>query len=288
MASSMRYDIDRQYFFWVMPARLIGQALLLLISQQGTLRSFSELPENWHQKKFFFTMAQQFLDGLPKANIEDLPGDSSCMICQDVYGTEPEEDGTVESAVRLPCGHDIGADCIRTWLSAEKEAKTHAQHCRVRFFPAQPRPYMEHGAFEEEEEEEDDEEDDWHGARGRVDLPRRADPGAFFLEVLRMVGEAGQVPQEGQEVARTEAGEEDRKDRIRSWWPEFFETTTEQYEESIRRARAVITTPRVPPPGANMNYWLPYPYLQLSVSEPIIRGEHELLVAIPILTAQRI
>ena len=211
------------------------------------------------------TMAQKFLEGLPKVNTEDLPKGSGCMICQEAYSTRIEEDGTMESAVRLPCGHDIGVDCIRTWLSLEKEAKNSCPACRMRFFPAQPRPYMEHRAFVDLE---GDEEDNWHGPRGRVDLPRRANPGAFYLEVLRTVGEAGQPPREGQEMERREAGEEDEQDRIRSWWPEFFQTATEVYEESIRRARAVVTTPRVPPSRANMSHWSPYPYLQVSVSEP--------------------
>lgn len=215
-------------------------------------------------------MAQQFLDGLPKLNSEDLAAESSCMICLEAYGNETEGKGTMEDAVRLPCGHDVGAACIRIWLSLEKEVKNSCPACRMIFYPAQPRPYMEHGAFEEEvEEEEEEEDDDWHGARGRANHPHRANPGAFFLDVLRMVGQAGRPPQEGEEVPHMEAGEVNERDRIRSWWPEFFETTTAQYEESIRSARAVVTTPRVAPAGANMDYWSPYPYLQLSVSEPI-------------------
>ena len=111
-------------------------------------------------------MAQQFLDGLPKVNTEDLPAESSCMICRELYGTSTEaaEDGAAESAVRLPCGHDIGAECIRKWLSDDKEARNSCPACRMTFFPAQPRPYLEHGIYDENEEE--DEDDDWHGARG--------------------------------------------------------------------------------------------------------------------------
>ena len=87
-----------------------------------------------------------------------------------------------------------------------------------------------------------------------------------------MVGQAGRPRQDGQEVPQVEVLEEEEeereRERERNWWGHhFFETTTEQYEESVRRARALVTTPRVPPPGANMNFWSPHPYLQVSASE---------------------
>ncbi|KAL9065683.1 MAG: hypothetical protein Q9161_008069 [Pseudevernia consocians] len=126
---------------------------------------------------------------------------------------------------------------------------------------------MEHGTVENEQ----DEEDDWHGAGDRflpALWPTLAD---YFRDILRIIGEDGQPspPQGGPEVLQRGAREEFVRELVRIWWPGFFRTTTEQYQESIRRARAVITTPRVPPPEADMNYWSPYPYLQLSVSEPI-------------------
>lgn len=222
-------------------------------------------------------MAEIFLAGLLHVDQEKLAAESYCMICQNMYSTQTEDSGAFEPVVRLPCGHHFGADCIRTWLSPNGESRNSCPACRMTFFPGQPRPYMEHGAIEEDEDEgqgqDDDDsdhrEDDWHGAHGRVNPPRRTDRATFFVEVLRMVGEVGRPRQEGEEVTHMEAREEDNRDRIRRWWPYFFETTTDQYQESIRRARAVVTTPRVPTPGANMNFWMPYPYLQLSASEPI-------------------
>lgn len=109
-------------------------------------------------------MAQLFLDGLPPVDLETLSADSTCMICLNVYGTKTAEDDAVEMAVRLPCDHEVGAGCIRTWLSPDEEARNSCPACRMRFFPAQPRPHMEHGAVEESGTE--DEEDDWHGPRG--------------------------------------------------------------------------------------------------------------------------
>lgn len=85
-----------------------------------------------------------------------------------------------------------------------------------------------------------------------------------------MVGQAGQPPQAGQEITQLGAREEEERQRLRNHWgPHFFETTAEQYEESIRRARATITTPQVPPPDADMTIWSPLPYLQISATETL-------------------
>lgn len=209
-------------------------------------------------------MAQQFLDGLPEISAKDLPAGSSCMICRDMYGTKTEEGGGNEPAICLSCGHDVGAECIRTWLSPDIEARNSCPACRRTFFPAQPRPYMDYGTIEEEQDEEDDnDEDDWHGPR------RRAHQAAFFLEIMRLIREAAQPPEEGQETPQSEGMESNAERQIRGWWPEFFRITPEQYHDSIRRARAVVITPRVPPPEVDVNCWSPYPYLQLRTSEPL-------------------
>lgn len=213
-------------------------------------------------------MAQQFLDSLPKVDAQMQSAESKCMICMDVYGTKTEEGGTNEPAVYLPCGHDVGAKCIEKWMTSESEARNTCPACRTTFFPAQPCPYLgPYLEFETLQEERDEEEDDgqevWNGTR------RRAIPGAFFLDVLRLVGEAGQPPEEEQEHLRREEEESNAHRQIRAWWPEFFRTTTEQYLDSIRRSREIVTTPRTPPPGADMNSWSPYPHLEYYASEPI-------------------
>ena len=136
-------------------------------------------------------MAEMFLSGLPEIDLEHPLDERKCMICLAVYGTETEEDGVVETAVRLPCGHDIGARCIRTWLSPDKEARNSCPACRMTFFPAEPRPYLEHGVFREEGGDEE-EEDDWHGFRDRFNST------AFIRLVLDIIGEDGQP--EGQEM----------------------------------------------------------------------------------------
>ena len=52
--------------------------------------------------------------------------------------------GVVEWEIRLPCGHSVGSSCIVTWLRDNNSCPA----CRKTFFPAQPRPYLEHGIFE--------------------------------------------------------------------------------------------------------------------------------------------
>ena len=83
------------------------------------------------------------------------------------------------------------------------------------------------------------------------------------------MGEAGQPAEEGQENLRRDGEETNEHRQIRACWPEFFGTTTEQHQESVRRAKVIVTTPRTPPPGADMAFWSPFPYLQLCASEPI-------------------
>lgn len=190
-------------------------------------------------------MAEIFLSELPEISLEHLLDESKCMICLTAYSTETKEDATVETAARLPCGHHVGASCIRTWLSPDKEGRNSCPACRMTFFPAQPRPYLEHELFGMEGR--DMEEDDRHGFRDSTNTS------AFIRLVLGLIGEIGQP--EGQEMPQREARMQNWRDRIRSCWPQWFRTTFEQYQDSIRRARTVITTRRVPDPGANSNFY---------------------------------
>ena len=78
-----------------------------------------------------------------------------CSICLEEYGTLSRETGTIEVEMRLPCNHCIGSACIAIWLKDHNSCPI----CRRKFFPAQPRPYLEHGIMEDDEEEEEDEDD---------------------------------------------------------------------------------------------------------------------------------
>lgn len=81
-----------------------------------------------------------------------------CAICLDKYGTLSRETGTIEVAIRLPCNHLIGSACIATWLQENNSCPI----CRREFFPARPRPYLEHGILDSEENNylEEDEVDE--------------------------------------------------------------------------------------------------------------------------------
>ena len=58
-------------------------------------------------------MAAEFLHQLPK---EDSPTED-CPICLVAYGIN-------EHAVRLPCHHIVGSDCIASWLTCESNPQT--------------------------------------------------------------------------------------------------------------------------------------------------------------------
>lgn len=89
-------------------------------------------------------MAQEFLKQLLQIENTVQIGEhraATCMICLEAYGTLNSTTGTVELPVRLPCSHRVGTVCIATWLRNNNSCPA----CRATFFPAPPRPYLEHG-----------------------------------------------------------------------------------------------------------------------------------------------
>lgn len=167
-------------------------------------------------------MAESFLDGLSQIDLATLPEGSVCKICHVTYGNGTEDGSAMEAAVRLPCGHDFGADCIRTWLSPDKEAKNSCPYCRTEFWD-----------FESESVDEDD----WHGAANPFS---RADPFDIFETAIHFIEIDGQPPREGQEEPQRAAREAREMHAMRQLFPEFLGITTEQYQESIRRAREMF------------------------------------------------
>ena len=64
-------------------------------------------------------MAEQFLHQLPRVRRGVLgKSDQRCFICMEDYGTVPSANGIIERAVRLPCGHIMGSECIAIWVSS--------------------------------------------------------------------------------------------------------------------------------------------------------------------------
>ena len=114
-------------------------------------------------------MAQEFLHQLlqMKNRVQDVHDkEERCSICLEEYGTLSRETGTIEVEMRLPCNHCTGSACIAIWLKDHNSCPI----CRREFFPAQPRPYLEHGIMEDDEEEDDEEdiiEDVYEGVIGR-------------------------------------------------------------------------------------------------------------------------
>lgn len=100
-------------------------------------RTFQHLP----------TMSETFLHQLLR--VENIVQPSSngecCIICLSEYGTRCEK-------IRLPCNHTIGPQCIAAWIDPTGGASNSCPLCRYVFFPAQPRPYLEHGVIGDDED----------------------------------------------------------------------------------------------------------------------------------------
>ena len=95
-------------------------------------------------------MAQKFLEQLLRNEntVQKDEHDGKCMICLESYGVLSSSTGAMEAPIRLPCKHIVGSMCIGKWLRDNNSCPL----CRATFFPAQPRPYLEHGIMMNDEE----------------------------------------------------------------------------------------------------------------------------------------
>ena len=98
-----------------------------------------------------FIMAEAFLDGLLQTTNITQSDDQNCVICLQETGKISRETGYVELLVRLPCTHLVGSGCISRWLTENNSCPI----CRREFFPAQPRPYLEHGVMDGQGDEDE-------------------------------------------------------------------------------------------------------------------------------------
>ena len=99
-------------------------------------------------------MAQTFVSQLPTVPKADVVHGDKCLICHETYDSE--------DAVRLPCGHEFGLECLRIWLSPTHR-KNSCPLCRHELFPAIPQG--EAGS----EPPADDTEADWSDPAPEVD-----------------------------------------------------------------------------------------------------------------------
>lgn len=88
-------------------------------------------------------MSAEFLAKILKLENKPKSGsDEPCCICLQAFGTLSTETGVIECGVALPCCiASVGSSCIATWCRTNNTCPV----CRHVFFPAQPRPYLEHG-----------------------------------------------------------------------------------------------------------------------------------------------
>ncbi len=112
-------------------------------------------------------MAEAFLDELLQTPNSIQSDDRNCVICLQETGRISRETGYIELLVRLPCTHCVGSGCIARWLKENNSCPC----CRREFFPAQPRPYLEHGVMEGQEDEDQEDEDQEDEDQENEELP---------------------------------------------------------------------------------------------------------------------
>ena len=65
------------------------------------------------------------------------------------------ETGIIECSIRLPCNHLVGSHCLATWFHHNNSCPI----CRREFFPATPRPPLEHETAQGDGDGDDDDDD---------------------------------------------------------------------------------------------------------------------------------
>lgn len=99
-------------------------------------------------------MAKAFLTQLPRVRRGILgKDDQRCFICMEDYGTTPSASGIIEHAVKLPCNHIMGSECISIWVSnpapggdggGGNSNQNTCPMCRQVLFEVQPPSKAEH------------------------------------------------------------------------------------------------------------------------------------------------
>lgn len=142
-------------------------------------------------------MTHEFVAQLPTVSSADLVYGNRCGICREAYGTNiTGSDIVTEDAVRLPCGHEFGHDCLSTWLSPE-QGKNSCPLCRAELFPAAAPATQE----EESVRTRHGSEVDWTGMAAAVDaelsasgIVHRSRPFGDWLLYSQLQGQGARLP----------------------------------------------------------------------------------------------
>ena len=206
-------------------------------------------------------MAQQFLDQLPKIRRGELPNGAECMICQEQYGTVPSDNGVIEHAVRLPCLHHVGSECIAIWLSSETRLGNSCPMCRTVFFPAELAAYDSEdededyeGEYSDGDDEDDDDEMDDDEAGEDGDGPEEAEDRTDGREQTPMTLLAAYQNARSPPLNTSSTREMEGQ----RWFERWPLPTSQQTEDSQKRARQALMSP---PPSGFMNRSLAQTYL---------------------------
>ena len=196
-------------------------------------------------------MAQRFLDQLLKVRKDELPSGAECMICREEYGTVPSDNGTIEHAVSLPCGHHVGSECIAIWLSPGDGLGNSCPLCRTVFFPSYLRDideddddYDDEGdedgasdSSEENNEGESEQENENSGGQDQDGAGDQQAPMTVLAAFQRIATSSMPIPAlaPAREAANTQSGHE--------WFQLWPLPTHQQIEDYQKRAQQAVLRP---------------------------------------------
>ena len=115
---------------------------MTLLSSPSPPNTFHHLLVTIEQPSIHPNMSQDYLTSLLNTPEHRVQGE--CAICLEPFNTMNTTTGIIEVEIRLGCRHTFGSACIVTWLRDNNSCPL----CRTTFFPAQPRPYLEHGIMD--------------------------------------------------------------------------------------------------------------------------------------------
>jgi len=91
---------------------------------KANIKLYAKLKQTWRQKWRLQNATEEetpeILGLLVPVTDELIGTDRDCSICREAFGSSSDE-APSESVVKLPCGHQFGSLCIRTWLKESHE-----------------------------------------------------------------------------------------------------------------------------------------------------------------------
>lgn len=127
LVSDYWFNLDTDCQLSTLQRRVIVQLHRVVVQQHYTTSRLRDHQEILASKpEALALLLQGSAAGMKAVPLEDIgEEDRECRICSNEYGTR--NDGVIETAVELPCGHQFGGWCITEWFSRSKRS---CPYCR--------------------------------------------------------------------------------------------------------------------------------------------------------------